>query len=64
MGEQPTSSMNVIVSHIFRDKNHYTDKLANIGLSIPSFFWWEDCPIQVRNDYVHNMLGLPSFGFS
>jgi hypothetical protein len=57
-------SLNVIVSHIFREGNCCADKLANMGLGISSNFWWDTCPMEVRNDYIHNMLGLPSYCFA
>ena len=47
-----TSSMNFIVSHVFREGNEYADILANIGLSSNSFKVWLDLPDCIRGPFV------------
>jgi hypothetical protein len=37
-----TRSMNFIVFHIFRERNSYTDGLANVGLSLDLLTLWND----------------------
>ena len=41
------SSMDFMVTHIYREGNHCADKLANIGLSSQSFTWWDQMPTQI-----------------
>jgi len=38
------NSMNIVVSHIFREGNQCVDSLANYGLTIQGLFSWESAP--------------------
>lgn len=51
-----TSSMNFIVSHIFREGNACADALANIDLTLDIYVYYYSSPIQVRSGYVKNRL--------
>lgn len=51
------------VTHIYREGNQCADKLANIGLSLSSHFWFPTIPSQIQADYVKDRLGLPNFRF-
>jgi hypothetical protein len=44
-------SMHYVVSHIFRDGNH---KLANLGLALNVFTWWNSAPNVVWYDLARN----------
>ncbi|GAU16832.1 hypothetical protein TSUD_367790 [Trifolium subterraneum] len=33
--------------------NHCADKLANLGLSLPGFTWWDQIPSRIRGDFGH-----------
>jgi len=59
-----TSSMNFIVSHIFREGNACADALANMGLTLDTYVYYYYLPIQVRSDYVKNRLGWSTFKFN
>ena len=41
------SSMSFFVTHIYREGNHCADKLADIGFSIQSQFWWDSIPSEI-----------------
>lgn len=51
--------MNFIESHIYKEVNSCVDKLANIGLTLNSYVH-----LELRQEYVWNILGLPSFRLS
>jgi ribonuclease HI len=55
------TQMNVIVTHIYREGNKDADLLANHGLSIPSIVFWSEIPLFVRDCFVRNKQGIPSF---
>jgi hypothetical protein len=55
------SQMNVNVTHIYREGNQVADLLANNGLLIPSMVFWSDPPLFVRDCFVRNKQGIPSF---
>jgi len=55
--------MNFLVTHIYGDGNTCADTLANIGLNVNSFIWWQDVPNIIRFDVLSNMLGMPNFRF-
>jgi len=55
--------MNFLVTHIYREGNICADSLANLGLNVSSFVWWQDVPNIVRRDVISNMLGMPNFKF-
>jgi len=59
-----TRNMNFLVSHIYREDNVCADALANIGLNIQGFVWWQDAPNNIRQDVVKNKLGMPNFRFT
>ncbi|CAK8576871.1 unnamed protein product [Lathyrus sativus] len=52
---------NFLASHIFREGNHCADKLANIGLNISNFTWWNDVHRDIESDFCRNRLGLSNF---
>lgn len=54
----------IIVTHIYREGNVCADALANIGLNIIGFLWWQDAPNIIRSDVIKNMLGMPNYRFS
>jgi hypothetical protein len=58
-----TSKMNFFVSHIYREGNHYAEKQANLGFTLPGFTWWNQILFQIREDFGRNRLGLPYFRF-
>jgi ribonuclease HI len=55
--------MQIIVSHVFREGNFVADKLANLGLSVNEFTWWNSAPSSIRADLARNRDGLPYFRF-
>jgi hypothetical protein len=55
--------MNFFCSHIYREGNHYVDKLANLDLSLPDFTWWNQIPPQLRDDFYRNRLGIHFYRF-
>lgn len=55
--------MNFLVTHIYREGNTCADSLANLGLNVSTFVWWQDAPNIVRRDVISNMLGIPNFRF-
>jgi hypothetical protein len=56
--------MNFLLSHIYREKNYYADKLANLGLSILILYGGHPHPVYSEEDLDKNMLGLPYYRFS
>jgi ribonuclease HI len=56
-------SMNFVVSHVYREGNHVADKLANIGLSLNAFTWWNIAPNVIWSDLARNRDGLPYYRF-
>jgi len=57
------NSMQFILTHIYREDNHYADKLANLRLTVTNFIWWQSPLVVIREDLVRNRLGLPNFRF-
>lgn len=57
------SSMNFIVSHVFKEGNHCADGLVNIGLSLTAFTVWHTIPSNLQEVYFKNKLGWPNFRF-
>lgn len=51
------------VSHVYREGNHYVDKLAAFGVSSKSFNWLDLIPNFIRPDFFHNRFGLPNYRF-
>jgi hypothetical protein len=52
------SSMSFFITHIYSEGNHCADKLAAIGLSLNTFFWWDNIPSQLSLDFVRNRLAF------
>ncbi|RHN73363.1 putative ribonuclease H-like domain, ankyrin repeat-containing domain-containing protein [Medicago truncatula] len=57
------SSINFMVTHVYREGNCCADALANIGLTLDHLTIWLDMPACIRGYYVQNRLGLPGFRF-
>jgi len=57
------SYMSFFVIHIYREGNHCTDKLANIGFSIQFQFWCDSIPREIVYDFARNRMGLPMYRF-
>ena len=57
------NAMNFIVSHIYREGNQCADRLAALGLTIQNLTIWSDVPLDIREFYVKNRLGMPNFRF-
>jgi ribonuclease HI len=53
--------LNCVVSHIYREANQPADSLANHGLSINTFVFWENTPWFLSEYVNRNKLGIPSF---
>jgi ribonuclease HI len=58
-----TLSMNFLITHVYREGNHCAIKLANLGLSLQNFVWWNELPRVIRKDFARDRLGLPCFRF-
>lgn len=58
------STMNFIISHIFREGNSLADKLASLGLYLNGFIWHSHLPSEAIQSFNHNRYGLPLFRFS
>ncbi|MCI20530.1 ribonuclease H protein, partial [Trifolium medium] len=43
-------SMNFIVTHLYREGNSCADTLANLGLNLDAFCWWDVPPPQIAAD--------------
>jgi hypothetical protein len=56
--------MNFLVSHIYREGNECADALANLGLDLVNYVFWNDVPQPVSDSFVRNKTGLPSYRFS
>jgi hypothetical protein len=56
-------SMNLIVSHVYREGNQCADGLANFGLNLDCFTIWNEIPQVIRESFVVNKLGSPNFRF-
>jgi len=57
------NAMNFIVSHIYREGNQCADRLAALGLTIQNLTIWSEVPLDIREFYVKNHLGMPNFRF-
>jgi hypothetical protein len=55
------SQMNLIVSHIYREGNQVADLLANYGLNLTSFVFWNGSPLFISDFVNRNKGGIPSF---
>jgi len=56
-------NMHFMITHIFREGNNCADKLANLGLTVINFTWWDYAPVEILADLTNNRLGLPNFRF-
>jgi ribonuclease HI len=54
-------NMKVIVSHVFRESNSCADSLARIGLDLENLTIWFEMPSVVRDSFLRNKIGLPSY---
>jgi hypothetical protein len=52
------------LSLIFIGGNDCADKLANIGLSLDAFQFWDHLPLSLGHSFGRDKLGMPSFTFS
>ena len=48
------SMFNFNFSHIYRDGNHCADQVANLGLTLPSYSWFNSVPPQVIVEFGRN----------
>jgi hypothetical protein len=46
--------MHVLVSHVFREGNFVAEKLANLGLSLNDFTWWNFAPSSIWAELAGN----------
>jgi ribonuclease HI len=58
-----TRLRNFMVTHIFREGNQVADSLANHALTIPSYTFWHEPPVCIKDSFLKNKLGIPSFRF-
>jgi len=56
-------NMHFMITHIFREGNQCADKLANLGLNVVNFTWWNFAPAEILGDLSRNRLGLPFYRF-
>jgi len=54
---------NFNVSHIYREGNHCADQLANLGLTLPSYSWFNNVPPLVNVEFGRDKTGFPNFKF-
>ncbi|PNY17703.1 ribonuclease H [Trifolium pratense] len=47
-----------------QEGNHCADILASIGLTIVNSIWWNDLPLEIREQFHRNKFGLPNYRFS
>jgi hypothetical protein len=57
------SQMHCVITHIYMEGNQVADLLANHGLSISSFVFWNEPPLFISNCLDRNKYGIPSFRF-
>lgn len=55
--------ISILSSHIFREGNCCTDKLANHGHGLVDVLWWDSIPMFIRDDFYRDRFGLPRFRF-
>jgi hypothetical protein len=58
-----TKKMNFIIPHIYREGNQCADGIANLGLHIQNFYWWNNIPSNICNAFAINKCGLPKYRF-
>jgi len=54
------SRFNFNVSHIYREGNHCADQLAYLGLTSPSYSWFNSVSPRVNVEFVRNKTGFPN----
>lgn len=54
-----TISMNLMVTHIYEERNQCADKLANVGLNLHSFTIWLSVPLFLNALYISDQ-GRPT----
>jgi ribonuclease HI len=59
-----SKNMNLLVTHIYREGNVCADRLANIGLNLVNFTFWNSLPIALCSNFNRDKLGLPSYRFT
>jgi ribonuclease HI len=42
-----TRNMNFVVSHVYRERNQCANRLANIGLGLDIFTFWNELPLKL-----------------
>jgi ribonuclease HI len=57
------SSMNILVTHVYREGNIVADSLANMGLHLTELLFFNAPPLCILNSLSKNKLGLPCFRF-
>jgi hypothetical protein len=57
------SSMNIIVTHVYREDNVTADLLANLGLNLTTLLFMTDPPSCIIDSLSKNKLGIPNFRF-
>jgi len=60
---QFVSSINFLVTHVYREGNCCVDSLANIGLSLHGLTVWIEIPASIRGNVVKNRLGMTNYRF-
>ena len=58
-------SIHFTFSHVYMEGNACADGMANLGLTLPpnTFDWHTSIPNGIREEYIKNRLGLPSYRF-
>jgi ribonuclease HI len=57
------ASMNIIVTHVYREDNVTADLLANLGLNLTTLLFMTDPPSCIIDSLSKNKLGIPNFRF-
>jgi hypothetical protein len=57
------SSMNIMVTLVYREDNVVADLLANIGLTLNTLLYMKNPPSCIIDSLSKNKLGMPSFRF-
>lgn len=51
-----TRSIHFLIAHIFKEDNYCADKLANFGLHLHDFTWWDVVHSNILMDFARNIL--------
>jgi len=57
-------NMNVFISHVYREDNSCANALANLGLTIANYTFWNTLPVQIDEYFGRYKLGMPRYRFS